>query len=85
MQDVPTKLVINGFEYIRKDCIVGVDEELERSYSGSELSKNTGFPRSTIYDAVSRGELQAVMPNGTMRGMRIMRSAWQRFILSRTS
>lgn len=85
MQDMPVELEINGIQYVRKDSIAEQDAELERSYGIRELARNTGFPASTLYDAISRGELRVVMPNGTTKGMRVMRSEWQRYIISRTS
>ena len=58
---------------------------IERSYSITELSELSGFPVSTLYDNVRRGDLKAVMPNGTTKGMRVLGSEWLRFLEANTA
>lgn len=52
---------------------------LERWYSVAELHELTGWPKRTIYDAIERGELASVIPNGCVRGRRVSESEWQRW------
>ena len=52
---------------------------LERWYSVAELNKLTGWPKRTIYDAIERGELASVIPNGCVRGRRVSESEWRRW------
>lgn len=52
---------------------------LERWYSVAELHELTGWPKRTIYDAIERGELASIIPNGCARGMRVSESEWRRW------
>lgn len=83
---LPPELTVNGVRYVRADLIEGRERPaLERSYSVTELSEMSGFPKSTIYDNIRSGSLRAVMPNGTTKGLRVMRSAWEGFLEERSS
>lgn len=48
---------------------------MERYYTVSEVSKLTGIPRRTIYDAIDAGRLRTITPNGCVRGKRT-KEAW---------
>ena len=74
--EMPESLVINGVKYVREDAMESQCPRLERSYSASELESLTGVNYQAIYRAVKRGELEAILPNGSMRGMRIKESAY---------
>lgn len=52
---------------------------LERWYSVAELHELTGWPKRTIYDAIERGELASIIPNGCVRGRRVSESEWRRW------
>lgn len=78
---LPDTLTIDGVTYVRADR--GAELPMEESYTVSELARNTRFPESTLYDNIRRGELHAIMPNATTKGMRIMRSDWEAFVLSK--
>ena len=82
---LPPELNVNGVTYVRADLIEERRPAIERSYSVSELSELSGFPKSTIYDNIRSGSLRAVMPNGTTKGMRVMGSAWESFLAKRSS
>lgn len=82
---LPPELNVNGVIYVRADLIEEKKPAIERSYSVSELSELSGFPKSTIYDNIKSGSLKAVMPNGTTKGMRVMESAWESFLAKRSS
>ena len=82
---LPPELTVNGVRYVRADLIEERKPALERSYSVTELSEMSGFPKSTIYDNIRSGSLRAVMPNGTTKGLRVMRSAWEGFLEERSS
>jgi len=71
---MPDELDVNGVRYLRAD-LARAEPEVERTLSIGEASEATGFPRDVIYAATKRGELPAVMPNGTLRGARIRVSA----------
>ena len=81
----PKTIDFGGVTYVRADLIPERALGIERSYSVSELSDMTGFPRSTIYDNIRHGSLKAVMPNGTTKGMRVMRSQWEDFVSRKSS
>lgn len=83
---LPPELTVNGVRYVRADLTEeGTQPAIERSYSVTELSEMSGFPKSTIYDNIRSGSLRAVMPNGTTKGLRVMRSAWEGFLEERSS
>ena len=48
---------------------------LERYYTVREVSEATGVPVRTIYDAISRGDLQRLVPHGCVRGWRLSEQA----------
>ena len=48
---------------------------LERYYTVREVSERTGIPVRTIYDAISRGDLQRLVPHGCVRGWRLSEQA----------
>jgi len=81
--EMPESLVINGVKYVREDAMESRSPRLERSYSVSELESLTGVSYQAIYRAVKRGELEAILPNGSMRGMRIKESAYLAWEASR--
>lgn len=81
----PLRLMVDGVAYIREDAVPRSASAVEPSYSVRELSERSGFPASTLYDNVRRGDLVAVMPNGTTKGMRILESDWSRFIAAKRS
>lgn len=83
--ELPDTLDVGGVKYVRADRIQERTVALERSFSVSELSDMTGFPKSTIYDNIRSGSLRAVMPNGTTKGMRVMGSWWEDFIERKSS
>lgn len=85
MTELPPVLMVNGVRYVREDTLREPMGPLERSFSVRELSKRTGFPESTLYDNIRRGELLAVTPNGTTKGMRVMEGEWNRFIVAKTT
>jgi len=76
---MPDELDVNGVRYLRAD-LARAEPEVERTLSIGEASEATGFPRDVIYAAIKRGELPAVMPNGTLRGARIRVSALARWM-----
>jgi len=53
---------------------------MERTYTISEVAKQTGFARTTVYDAVKFGDLKALLPHGMERGMRIRGSEVDRWM-----
>lgn len=86
--DMPEKLTVNGVGYVREDMAGYQSPRLERSYSVSEIETLTGVNYQTIYRAVRRGELAAMMPNGSKRGMRIKESdylSWEASVRSGSS
>lgn len=48
---------------------------LERYFSVREVSEATGIPVRTLYDAISRGDLQRLVPHGCVRGWRLSEQA----------
>jgi len=44
---------------------------MDRYYTVAEVSKLTGIPKRTIYDAIEKGRLRAIVPNGCRRGYRV--------------
>lgn len=86
--DMPETLTVNGVKYIREDVTECRSPRLERSYSVSELETLTGVKYQTIYRAVKRGDLAAMLPSGGMRGMRIKESdylSWEARVRSGSS
>lgn len=81
----PATVDFGGVTYVRADLIREGTAGIERSYSVSELSDMSGFPASTIYDNIRKGSLSAVMPNGTTKGMRVMQSRWDEWLLRKSS
>lgn len=72
--DMPTTLVVNGVEYVRKDSLKPGPAS-RRWMTIAQVSELTGFSPRTCYDAVASGLLKVVTPNGTTRGMRTT-EAW---------
>lgn len=58
---------------------------LERYLSVTEVSRATGIPRRTIYDAIARGELAVFVPHGCRKGYRVAESEVARWIGSRVT
>lgn len=52
----------------------------ERSYSVAEIEGLTGVNRRSVYRAVERGELEAIYPNESKRGMRVWESELTRWL-----
>ena len=57
---------------------------IERHYSVRELAELTGLRRRAIYDAMARGELAYVIPNGCTKGRRVAESEARRWVGSIT-
>ena len=72
--EMPTTLVVNGVEYVRKDSLKPEPAPM-RWMTIAQVSESTGFSPRTIYDAVASGLLKVVTPNGSQRGMRTT-EAW---------
>lgn len=52
-----------------------------QTYTAREVASLTGFPLTTVYQAVRDGSLRAMRPNGTSRGARVRPEAireWMR-------
>lgn len=73
-RQMPETLTVNGVRYVREDVMECQSPRLERSYSVREIESLTGVNYQSIYRAVKRGDLEAMLPNGSMRGMRIKES-----------
>jgi len=57
---------------------------MERHYTVRELSELSGFDRRAIYDAMARGELAYVIPNGCTKGRRVAEGEFRRWLRKRT-
>ncbi len=77
--DMPTLLVVNGVEYVRRDSLTQEQPEVERWYSVAELVEMSGFTASSIYRAMSQGRLAWKCPNGSDVGRRVSSTEWARF------
>jgi len=49
---------------------------IERYYTVKELVEASGFPKNILYRAIQSGELKAVLPNGSLRGLRVSESSF---------
>jgi len=76
------RMTIDGALWLREDVARAEfgAPTIPPTVSIAEASEATGFPRDVIYAAIKRGELPAVMPNGTLRGARIRVSALARWM-----
>ena len=86
-EGMPDSITLDGCEYVRADVAelaVRSEPTIERTYSVAELAELTGWSESTLYRAVGTGQLVAVMPNGTTRGMRVRASDYERWLSART-
>lgn len=76
--ELPVSLVVNGVKYVREDVVQREEYEppvaWNMSYTVSQLESLTGVNRQSIYRAVRLGQLSAVYPNGSARGMRVFGS-----------
>jgi excisionase family DNA binding protein len=55
---------------------------MERTYTIREVSEQTKIPRTTIYDAIARGDITTIVPHGCSRGRRIRESEVERWVAS---
>lgn len=78
--DMPTTLVVNGIEYVRRDSLTREPTEIERWYSVAELADMSGFTPSSIYRAMGDGRLRYKCPNGSDVGRRVSHAEWERFL-----
>ena len=65
--------------------LVGGGKVIERYYTIKELVEASGFPKNTLYRAIQSGELKAVLPNGSERGMRVSESSFNEWLEQNSS
>lgn len=67
------RMTIDGALWLREDVARAEfgAPTIPPTVSIAEASEQSGFPRDVIYAATRSGELEAIMPNGNLRGARI--------------